>query len=118
MSDRGPQGEQGERGEPGATGAPLSRRWRWSVVYLVLAALALAALAFYGGVHEQGASQAAQRRAGLTLERQLCATFGKAAALKPPAGDPRMNPSRAYLQGQHVIWTEVVTDLHCNRLPR
>ena len=61
----------------------------------------------------QRREQAAQRKQGEQELRTLCTTFGKAAALKPPAGNPRTNPSRAYLQGQHVAWTAVVADLHC-----
>lgn len=66
----------------------------------------------------QRREQAAQRRQGEQELRTLCATFGKAAALKPPAGDPRTNPSRAYLQGEHVVWTAVVADLHCPKRAR
>lgn len=128
MTERGPRGEQGNQGVQGERGE-LSRPLRRALVYLFATAAALALVALLAVFHEQAASraallhqaqaqQASQRRAGLALERQLCMTFGKAAALKPPAGDPRTNPSRAYLQGQHVIWTEVVTDLHCGRLPK
>ena len=123
MTGQGPRGDQGERGEQGNQGnqgerGELSRPLRRSLVYLFGLAVILAGLAFYVGLHEQDASRAVQQRAGLALERQLCATFGKAAALKPPAGNPRTNPSRAYLQGEHVVWTSVVADLHCNRLSR
>lgn len=108
---------KGDKGDKGDSGTPLSPRLRRSLVYLFGLAVLLAALAFAVALHEQDATRAAQQRAGLALERQLCATFGKAAALKPPAGNPRTNPSRAYLQGQHLVWVEVVGDLHCNRLP-
>ena len=66
----------------------------------------------------QHREQAAQRKQGEQELRTLCTTFGKAAGLKPPAGNPHTNPSRAYLQGQHVVWTAVVADLHCTKGPR
>ncbi len=64
---------------------------------------------------EVHANQAAQQRAGQLLEEKLCATFGKLAALQPPAGNPATNPSRAYLQGQHDTLDEIGTDLGCPR---
>jgi hypothetical protein len=63
-------------------------------------------------VAEQHA-QAEQQAAGAALERKLCTTFGKLGALKPPAGNPATNPSRAYLQGQHDTLVELGTDLGC-----
>lgn len=122
-SVRGPKGDKGDRGEP------LSRPLRRALVWLFLLAVALSVTSgaitlIYVHVsqdaqrHQAQAQQAAQRRAGLALERQLCTTFGKAAALTPPAGNPRKNPSRKFLQGQHAVWTEVVADLHCDQLPR
>lgn len=47
------------------------------------------------------AQREAQRAAGAALERKLCTTLGPLAVLatlKPPAGNPRDNPSRAYEQ--------------------
>ena len=86
---------------------------------LVLVAGAGNLLATHSEVQSAAAAQkreqAAQRRQGEQELRTLCTTFGKAAALRPPAGDPRTNPSRAYLQGQHVVWTAVVADLHCRK---
>jgi hypothetical protein len=60
--------------------------------------------------------QASQRRQGVAFEMKLCSTFGLAASLKPPAGNPVRNPSRAYLQGQHAVWTDVLGDLRCGQL--
>jgi hypothetical protein len=57
--------------------------------------------------------QAEQRAAGAALEQKLCATFGKLAADKPPAGDPATNPSRGYEQNQHATLDELGTDLGC-----
>ena len=78
-------------------------------------------LATYEQVHSQAralqrqeqVTQAAQRKAGAALEKKLCTTFGKLAALKPPPGNPDTNPSRAYLQGQHAILAEVEADISC-----
>lgn len=59
--------------------------------------------------------QVLQREAGVVLGRKLCATFGALAALKPPAGNPKTNPSRAFEQQLHVTLDELGTDLGCRR---
>lgn len=56
---------------------------------------------------------AEQQRAGELLERKLCTTFGKLAANKPPAGDPKRNPSRAYDDNNHAILAQIGPDLDC-----
>ena len=61
----------------------------------------------------QHREQVAQQRAGAVLGEKLCTTFGKLAALKPPAGDPRKNPSRAYDQESHATLVQLGTDLGC-----
>jgi hypothetical protein len=122
---RGPQGEpgeQGERGKPGA--ASLSSPVRRSLVFMFALAVILAASGLFWinhAVHDsQAAIQAAQHReqvmqqqAGTVLEEKLCTTFGKLAALRPPPGNPKTNPSRAYLQAEHATLTQLGTDLGC-----
>ena len=57
--------------------------------------------------------QAAQRAAGVVLGEKLCSTFGVLAALKPPPGNPKTNPSRAYEQEEHATLVQLGTDLGC-----
>jgi hypothetical protein len=57
--------------------------------------------------------KAAQQRAGEAIERKLCGVFDGIAALKPPAGDPATNPSRAYEQRLHAKLAEVGPILKC-----
>jgi hypothetical protein len=57
--------------------------------------------------------QVLQQQAGAVLERKLCTTFGKLAANKPPAGNPRTNPSRAYDQNNHAILDQLGADFGC-----
>jgi len=59
--------------------------------------------------------QLAQQRAGAALEQKLCLTFGRLAALRPPPGNPKTNPSRAYEQQEHATLDELGTDLGCGR---
>lgn len=119
---RGAQGNQGNRGERGAAG--LSRSVRRALVYLFALSVALGGFSLFWTAHEVHASQAAiqaaqaredaeQRAAGAALGRKLCTTFGTLAALRPPAGNPETNPSRAYLQGQHDALVQLGTDLGC-----
>jgi hypothetical protein len=119
---QGRQGNQGNRGEQGTTG--LSVDVRRALVFLFALSVILAGANLLWTAHEVHASQAAiqasqrreqamQQQAGAILGQKLCTTFGKLAANKPPAGNPRTNPSRAYDQNQHAILDELGTDLGC-----
>ena len=74
-------------------------------------------LASWDEVHAYKASQAreqvVQQRAAADVEEKLCSTFGKLAALQPPAGSPVNNPSRAFEQDLHSTLVELGTDLGC-----
>jgi hypothetical protein len=54
-----------------------------------------------------------QKQNGQVLENKLCGSFGRLAALKPPAGNASDNPSRAYEQQQHAILVGLGTDIGC-----
>lgn len=98
-----------------------------SALILVAIMVALNGASLPGYAHLQGSQQASQhreqvmqqqaaRRAGELLEARLCLTFGKLAALKPPADpDPVKNPARLYEQQQHDTLDELGTDLGCGR---
>jgi hypothetical protein len=119
---QGRQGNQGNRGEQGATGLsiPVGR----ALVFLFAFAVLLSGLNLLWTSHSVHASQAAiqasqhreqvmQQRAGQLVVERLCQTFGELAALKPPPGNPRTNPSRAYLQGEHATLIRLGADLGC-----
>ena len=57
--------------------------------------------------------QKSQQQAGAILGERLCTTFGRLAALKPPPGNPAVNPSRAYEQEEHATLDQLGTDLGC-----
>ena len=116
--DRGEQGIQGNRGEHGQPG--LSVAVRRSLLFLFALAVVLAAGSLLWTAHEVRASQAAQQReeavqhqAGVLLGQKLCITFSRLAALKPPAGNPAANPSRAYEQELHTTLDELGADVGC-----
>ena len=116
--DRGAQGNQGNRGEHGTFG--LTVAVRRSLLFLFALAVALAAGSLLWTAHEVRASQAAQQheeaaqhQAGVLLGEKLCTTFSRLAALKPPAGDPAKNPSRAYDQELHATLDELGADVGC-----
>lgn len=99
---------------------------RRSLVYMFALAVALAAFGLFWinhAVHDSQAAiqaglhreQVAQERAGALLEERLCATLAKLAANKPPSGNPKTNPSRAYDQNNHAILDELGPDLGCGR---
>ena len=75
--------------------------------------------ASYAEVHAaqsaQRSEQAAQQRQGAILGEKLCTTFGALAALKPPAGNPRTNPSRAFDDNLHAKLDELGADLGCGQ---
>lgn len=88
---------------------------RRAVISLVVVAFALLALNLLFTAHYVNSTQAAQRRQGLAVEHSICETLGKLAALKPPAGDPAANPSRAYEDRLHATLDELGPDLGCGR---
>ena len=56
---------------------------------------------------------AAQIRQGRLIEHKLCTGFGKLAALKPPAGANKANPSRLFDKRQHAILVGLGADIRC-----
>ena len=108
--------------------ARITRGARLAAIGLLVLTLVVGGANLLAGYLEVQASQSAiqaaqhreqvlQQRAGAILGEKLCTTFGKLAALKPPAGNPKTNPSRAYLQGQHDTLDEIGVDLGCSRRP-
>lgn len=98
------------------------RRDRW-----VVALAAIIVVLLNGGfsvlitkvIQDQAAAaqaqvQAQERRQGIREVRAICTGFDTLAALKPPRGNPKKNPSRAYLQGQHAALDEIGAGLGCN----
>ena len=118
---QGSQGGQGERGERGERGAPgLSVAVRRALVFLFVLAMVFGMFNLLWDARQQAAFQSSQQReqavqhqAGLALGEKLCVTFGRLAALKPPAGNPAKNPSRAYDQELHATLDQLGTDLGC-----
>jgi hypothetical protein len=64
---------------------------------------------------QQRHEQVLQQQAGVALEQKLCSTFGAIAELKPPAGNPETNPSRAYDQQLHAVLVQLGLDLGCKK---
>jgi hypothetical protein len=125
---RGEQGQQGDRGEQGTAGAPgLSHPVPGrAVVWMFGFAVVLAVVGLFWINHEVHVTSAAiqsgrqreqvsQQRDGAMLELRLCTTFGKLAALKPPAGNPKTNPSRAFDDNLHDTLDQLGTDLGCKQ---
>jgi hypothetical protein len=125
--NQGPQGEpgapgmQGQRGRPGAPGTPgISAGARHAAVGLLVLVLIVGGAnlwASYDQVqsfkNQLHAQQVAEQKAGELELAELCATFGKVALLKPPAGSAKANPSRAYEQEMHADLSGVPSDLRC-----
>jgi len=115
----GPRGPAGERGAPG-----LSVPVRWALVFLFALSVILGALNLFWTAHEVHVSAAAikatqhreqvlQQQAGAVLGEKLCATFGRLAALAPPASPAVAGPVLAYLQAQHDALDRLGADLGC-----
>lgn len=113
MVSEGPRGPRGERGETGAVGQRLPNGTARAVVALFVLSALLSALAFAGLVHYIGTQRAAQQAQGEIVERKLCTTLDGIAALRPPAGNPATNPSRAFDQHLHAKLGQLGTDLGC-----
>ena len=116
------QGPRGPRGERGA--AVLSSPVRIALVFLFGLSVILAGANLLWTDREVHASQAAiqaaqhheqvlQQQAGAVIGRKLCTTLDRLAALKPPAGNPAANPSRAFDQQVHATLSELGPDIGC-----
>lgn len=100
--------------------ATQSRRlWRvlWVdiVLTVVVTALSVALTVVAVQSHQADVRAAAAQQAGRVAGQRICATFGRLAALQPPAGDPKAFPGRAYEQQLHVILDEIGTDIKCGQ---
>ncbi len=86
-----------------------------AVIALLVLTLIVGAGNLWASWDEVHSSQAAQQRQGQAVETKLCSTFGKLAALQPPAGNPASNPSRAYEDRLHATLDDLGTDLGCGQ---
>jgi hypothetical protein len=55
-----------------------------------------------------------QQQQGRLIDARLCATLSKLAALKPPAGSAKDNPSRAYEQQLAMTLAQLRPDIGCD----
>jgi hypothetical protein len=62
----------------------------------------------------QAREQAAQKRQGKIIDAKICTTMARLAALRPPAGSPSRNPSRAFDDNLHATLDELGPDLGCS----
>jgi len=83
-------------------------RWVAAGVVVVLLALNFVFTAEY-----ENHAQSAARQQGALIERRLCATLDELAALRPPAGNPAANPSRAFDDELHATLDGLGPDLGC-----
>ncbi len=91
----------------------MKNRTTLALCLLVVLTLIVGAGNLLASWNEVHSSQAAQQRQGQAVETKLCSTFGKLGALKPPPGDAKKNPSRAYEQSLHAALVQLGTDLGC-----
>lgn len=110
--------ETGPPEPPGQGERALSLRFRRALVVLFLLPSLLAILAVVAVVIDQRHQQAEQARQSRIVEHRVCVTFAHLAALKPPAGNPATNPSRAYLQKEHSTLVRLGSDLGCGKSGR
>ena len=60
-----------------------------------------------------GNSRQQQQHQGEIVERKICTTIAHLDALKPPGGNPRANPSRAFDDRLHASLAQLGPDLGC-----
>ena len=112
-------------GLPVPRGTVLARRTLRSVAVLVLLALLVTGINLLWTAHEvrafsssQQQQSTAQQQQGQAIEKKLCTTLGRLAALKPPAGAPAKNPSRAFEDDMHATLSQLGPDIGCKGLTR
>lgn len=98
----------------------MTRRARIALVVLLCLSYVLTGASYFLQARQSSESQAAQHReqvaqqqAGQQLGNKLCTTFGRLAALQPPAGPASVNPARGYEQQLHATLDELGVDLGC-----
>lgn len=94
----------------------------FAMTFLLAGASILFTVTYYqreqSSQQRQDAQQAADQRAqSAAFERKLCATLGRLASRKPPAGSPS-DLSRAYLQWQWSTLAELGPDVGCGSTNR
>jgi hypothetical protein len=104
----------GKRSEKDA-GRGLTARTARAIVALFLLAFVTAGLSLLLTARYVNAQQAAQRRQGQVAVHAICTTLGRLAALTPPPGAAKANPSRAYEQELHATLDQLGPDLGCGR---
>ena len=133
----GPRGKQGAQGDRGERGLSVLQGRAVVVLFAIAAGCGVGNLfwtshsvdsAAAAQQSEQAAQQrqaaterAAQQRAGAAIEGKLCKSLEPLAALarlKPPAGNPDENPSRAYeqeLSARLAPLAQLGPDIGCGR---
>jgi hypothetical protein len=81
----------------------------WALDILITIVLTVIGFQAYNA----GSSAAAAQQQGKIMVQKICTTFGRLGDLQPPPGDPRANPSQAYLRQLHAQLVELGTDLGC-----
>jgi hypothetical protein len=101
VSSQGAKGDAGAKGDRGERGAGMTWGMSRAIVALFALTVALSAASILFTVGYFHREQGTQQRQGEQLEQRLCATLGPLAGLatlRPPAGNPGDNPSRAFEQ--------------------
>lgn len=57
--------------------------------------------------------KASQKAQDIAVQKKICTTLSALAALKPPPGDAKKNPSRAYDQQLHDVLAGLGPDIGC-----
>lgn len=78
----------------------------------VIVALAITGSYFITQAEIHSAQQAQQAQ-GQMFETNLCHTLNTLKAQKPPVGNPKTNPSRAFDQEQHQALAQLAADVGC-----
>jgi len=126
----GPRGKQGAQGDRGERGLSVLQGRAVVVLFAIAAGCGVGNLFWTShSVDSAAAAQqrqaaterAAQQRAGAAIEGKLCKSLEPLAALarlKPPAGNPDENPSRAYeqeLSARLAPLAQLGPDIGCGR---
>lgn len=119
MLARGKKGDKGDTGEPGPRGlSKLSRSATYAIAGVLAASLIIAGcglfLGFRGVEQAHHSIELAQRALAVTRHHNaLCTAIAALVAVPPPAGNPALNPARAYDQEQHAIFNHLHGKFGC-----
>jgi hypothetical protein len=84
----------------------------WTATFILSGFILNAAYSTLSGIEIHNSLQQSGQQE-LVATRRTCHDLSALSGLKPPPGNPKTNPSRAFDQGEHRIYAQLYKDAEC-----